>query len=123
MSAVPTLEAVALDCPDPVALAEFYRELLDWGPAEVVDGGRWVDLPNPSGGVGLGFQRADDYRPPAWPSPDSPQQAHLDLEVADMASAQERALAIGAKLLDDSSDGFHVFADPAGHPFCLCVRG
>lgn len=122
MSAVPTLEAVALDCPDPVALAEFYRELLDWGPAEVTDGGRWVNLLNPAGGVGLGFQRDPGHQPPTWPSSALPQQVHLDLEVTDMAAAHERALGIGAKLLDQSHESFWVYADPAGHPFCLCAR-
>ena len=122
MSAVPTLEAVALDCPDPAALAEFYRELLDWGPAVVTDGGRWVNLANPAGGVGLGFQRDPGHKPPTWPSAELPQQAHLDLEVTDLEAAHERALAIGAKLLAKPHEGFWVYADPAGHPFCLCLR-
>ncbi len=122
MSAVPTLEAVALDCPDPVALAEFYRELLDWGAPEITDGGRWVNLRNPAGGVWLAFQRDPGHQPSTWPSGEVAQQAHLDLEVTDLPAAHERALAIGAKLLDSSHDSFWVYADPAGHPFCLCVR-
>src|SRR5437763_233518 len=87
MGAVPKFGVVALDCPDPVALAEFYRELQDWGPAKVDDG--WVSLPNPGGGAGLAFQRVPDYRAPDWPSTDNPQQLHLDLyvDVDDIAAA------------------------------------
>ena len=120
MSAIPTLGTMALDCPDPVALGEFYRRLLDWGPIEADDEVRWVNLDNPAGGAGLAFQRVSGYRPPEWPGQDVPQQAHLDLQVDDMEAAHERALGIGAKLLDDSRQGFRVYADPAGHPFCLC---
>ncbi|MEU8413742.1 VOC family protein [Amycolatopsis japonica] len=121
MGAVPTFGAVALDCPDPVALAEFYRELLDWKAAEVAEDGHWVTLRNPEGGARFSFQRVPDYRPPAWPSAENPQQAHIDLDVTDMEAAHKRALAIGAKLLDDSPETFRVYADPVGHPFCLCA--
>ncbi|SRR6266540_572664 len=120
MSAIPTLGVVALDCPDPVALAGFYRELLDWGQPEIAEDGHWVDLVNPAGGAGLAFQRVEGYRAPEWPSQDVPQQLHLDLRVTDMEAAHQRALDIGAKLLDDAPESFRVYADPAGHPFCLC---
>ncbi|MEC3975391.1 VOC family protein [Amycolatopsis sp. H20-H5] len=119
MGAVPTFGGVALDCPDPVALAAFYRELLGWAEPERSADGHWVTLVNPAGGARLEFQRVEDYRAPEWPSAERPQQAHLDLDVADMDAAHERALGIGAKLLDDSRSGFRVYADPAGHPFCL----
>ena len=121
MSAVPTLGVVALDCPDPAALAEFYRSVLEWDAPEVTGDGHWVTLPNPAGGAGIAFQRVPDYRPPAWPSAENPQQMHLDLNVTDMEAAHERVLGLGAKLLDDSPETFRVYADPVGHPFCLCA--
>lgn len=120
MSAVPTLGVVALDCPDPVALAGFYSELLEWGPPEVDEEGEWVELTNPAGGQGLAFQRVAGYRAPEWPGQEVPQQLHLDLKVTDMEAAHERTLRVGAKLLDDSNKTWRVYADPAGHPFCLC---
>ena len=95
MSAVPTLGVVALDCPDPVALAGFYRAVLEWDAPEVADDGHWVTLANPAGGAGIAFQRVPDYRPPAWPSAENPQQMHLDLEVTDMEAAHERVLGLG----------------------------
>jgi hypothetical protein len=43
--------------------------------------------------------------------------------VADLDVQQERALALGARLLEDRSDDpeepLRVYADPAGHPFCI----
>ncbi|MEV6623024.1 VOC family protein [Amycolatopsis sp. NPDC051106] len=121
MSAVPTLGVVALDCPDPVALAGFYRAVLEWDAPEVADDGHWVTLANPAGGAGIAFQRVPDYRPPAWPSAENPQQLHLDLNVTDLEAAHERVLGLGAKLLDDQPKTFRVYADPVGHPFCLCA--
>jgi predicted enzyme related to lactoylglutathione lyase len=121
MSAVPTLGVVALDCPDPAALAEFYRAVLEWGAPEVTEDGHWVTLANPAGGAGIAFQRVPDYRPPAWPSAENPQQMHLDLTVTDLEAAHERVLGLGAKLLDDAPKTFRVYADPVGHPFCLCA--
>jgi predicted enzyme related to lactoylglutathione lyase len=121
MSAVPTLGVVALDCPDPLALAGFYRAVLEWAEPEAAEDGHWVTLANPAGGAGLAFQRVPDYRPPAWPSAENPQQLHLDLNVTDLEAAHERVLGLGAKLLDDAPKTFRVYADPAGHPFCLCA--
>ncbi|QWF79946.1 VOC family protein [Amycolatopsis sp. CA-230715] len=121
-AAIPKLGSVVLDCPEPIELARFYAAVLDW-PAEldVSEDGGWVDLPNPSGGAVLAFQRVDGYLAPDWPSQERAQQFHLDLEVPDLDAAQERVLGLGAKLLDDKPRTFRVYADPAGHPFCLCV--
>jgi predicted enzyme related to lactoylglutathione lyase len=47
------------------------------------------------------------------------QQLHLDLAVDDIDAAHERAIALGARPLD-TQEKFRVYADPAGHPFCLC---
>ncbi|MGL4178630.1 MAG: VOC family protein [Dermatophilaceae bacterium] len=49
---------------------------------------------------------------------------HLDLHVDDARAAHTEALALGARLLkpaDDlgSEEGHQVYADPAGHPFCI----
>jgi catechol 2,3-dioxygenase-like lactoylglutathione lyase family enzyme len=120
-TAVPALGSMVLDCPDPLALSAFYRRLLDWPEDAAKGDGDWVSLINPLGGPKLAFQRVDDYHAPDWPSPANPQQAHLDLDVADMEAAHARALDLGARLLDDEPEAFRVYADPVGHPFCLCV--
>jgi hypothetical protein len=68
----------------------------------------------------LAFQRAVPYTPPAWPDPDHPQQEHLDIRVDDVDAAERDVLAIGAtRVPNEHENGFRVFADPAGHPFCL----
>lgn len=118
------LSSVVLDCPDPAALAAFYAELVG-GSVEPEDD-EWVDL-NREGGQRLSFQRATDYQAPAWPDPARPQQFHLDISVprAEMEQAEQKVLALGAKLLEDDQGGsrnWRVYADPVGHPFCLCAH-
>ncbi|MFB9659920.1 VOC family protein [Glycomyces mayteni] len=114
-------ECVVLDCPEPRALAEFYRSILGgdvdkpdqrWSLA---DGSATLHLDT---GFVLLFQPVEDYRPPQWPDSTRPQQMHLDFAVPDLDEAQTEVLANGATLLDDQ-EGWRVYADPAGHPFCL----
>lgn len=73
----------------------------------------------------IGVQLAPDHVPPDWPAGDPPQQVHVDLWVDDFASAHEEVMALGARVLQPArgsavGDDFQVYADPAGHPFCLC---
>ncbi|WP_344362903.1 VOC family protein [Streptomyces gobitricini] len=118
------LQCTVLDCPDPRALARFYGGLLGGevnrpDPRWSLDAD-WATL-HLDGGQVLAFQRADPYHPPAWPDPARPQQFHLDVGVPDLARARRRVLDLGAAPLDDGDParGWHVYADPAGHPFCL----
>ncbi|MFD8145633.1 VOC family protein [Streptomyces sp. NPDC059708] len=118
------LQCVVLDCPDPLELARFYEALLG-GEVNRPDrrwtcDDHWATLHTPAGAV-LAFQRVAGHRPPRWPDPAHPQQAHLDFAVTDSDEAQTHALAAGATLLDATpdADGWRVYADPAGHPFCL----
>jgi predicted enzyme related to lactoylglutathione lyase len=74
------------------------------------------------GGTTIAFQRADDYRPPVWPSAEHPQQAHIDFDVVDLDAGEEAVLALGAKKAEfQPGTTFRVFLDPAGHPFCLVL--
>ncbi|MEU4836119.1 VOC family protein [Streptosporangium sp. NPDC023615] len=118
------LQCVVLDCSAPAELAEFYRSVLGgivdqpdrrWSLDE-----DWATLHAPSGLI-LAFQRVADHRPPSWPDPARPQQFHLDFGVTDLERAQEQVLARGATVLDEGSGGrsWRIYADPAGHPFCL----
>ncbi|MEU6812611.1 VOC family protein [Streptomyces sp. NPDC046831] len=117
--ALAELGAVVLDCPDPRALAGFYAEVL----GGTIDGqDDWVDLKLPDGRT-LAFHKAPGFVPPKWPSADASQQFHLDLVVEDLDRAEQGVLTLGAEPLDaeDRSRSFRVYADPAGHPFCLCA--
>lgn len=118
------LQCVVLDCADVHELSRFYAALVGGevnrpDPRWSLDDD-WATLHTASGIV-LAFQRVADYRPPHWPDPAHPQQFHLDLGVEDLDQAQEKVLALGATLLDagDGTRGWRVYADPAGHPFCL----
>ncbi|MCM3659793.1 VOC family protein [Georgenia satyanarayanai] len=72
----------------------------------------------------VAVQLAPDHAPPEWPDGNA-QQIHLDLWIDDIEEAHEHVIAHGARLLKGSQNGnatdtFRVYADPAGHPFCLC---
>jgi catechol 2,3-dioxygenase-like lactoylglutathione lyase family enzyme len=110
------LHHVVLDCPDPAVLAAFYSQLLSQPITYQSD--EWVVVAADDTSSGLAFQLAQDHRPPTWPDPAVPQQVHLDVMVEDVASAAPLVLALGAKRLA----GEDVYADPAGHPFCLIRR-
>lgn len=116
-----TLQCIVLDCHYPAALARFYAALLG-GEIDRPDprwtvGERWSTLHTPSGAV-LCFQRVEDFHPPQWPDPAHPQQLHLDIDVADLDAAEREVVALGAAPLSDAGS-WRVYADPAGHPFCL----
>jgi predicted enzyme related to lactoylglutathione lyase len=114
------LHAVVLDCPDPRALALFYSAVTGWQTED--DDPNWVTLRG-DGGARLSFQRAPDHQPPRWPDPAYPQQFHIDFHVDDLDEGERQVLALGAKALETPPDvkTFRVYADPAGHPFCLCI--
>ena len=126
---------VVLDCTDVRALAEFYRELVglayrsgDEPPAPgEADPRDWLVLRNPAGWQ-LAFQQVAELPEATWPDGPRPQMLHLDMtvdSVADLESEHEHALRLGARLLldrsDDPEEPLRVYADLAGHPFCIFV--
>ena len=148
----PIVRQVVLDCPHPRALAEFYRQLLGYvyrpgdeapPPGEPDPRGEdWLVLRPSAGdalsGRAIAFQATDDFARPEW-QPESGtsdvedsnrqrQMLHLDMTVSDskaLARQRDRALSLGATILDDRStdeeEELYVFADPVGHPFCIFV--
>jgi len=128
--AIARYSLTALDCPDPVELANFYSQITGF---EVVVAHRrkdgqpqWVELVEIDQ-TRIAFQKIDNYRKPTWPDGPVPQQAHLDFDVPDLNVAEQLILRIGAvkSTIQPSSnpdDNFRVYFDPAGHPFCLVKR-
>lgn len=111
------LSVVAIDCPDPSALARFYSAITGWAIDSVEHD--WVQLRS-DGGATLAFQHVADHRPPHWPGGEHPQQLHLDFDVVDLEAAEQQVLELGARRAEvQPGEGFTVFFDPAGHPFCL----
>ncbi len=112
------LHTVVLDAPDIVGLARFYTELAGWTQTYRDDD--WITLTTPDGWR-IGFQHAPDHTPPRWPDAEHPQQAHLDLRVPAIDPAADRAVELGATMLK-KNEAWHTLADPAGHPFDLCLN-
>ncbi len=111
---------VVLDASDIGAESEFWAAMLD---GQVVADDSFHCVIDSDGNWLLGVQHAPDHQPPEWPHGRA-QQAHLDLHVIDAAASTARAIELGATPLRTDDDlegreGFHVFADPAGHPFCI----
>ncbi len=117
--AIARFALVALDCPDPRALAAFYQAVAGGEIKESTASDEWVRLQTGTG-ADIGFQRDPDYTPPGWPD-GSPQQAHLDFDVTDLDEAEQAVVALGAtrSVSQPSPDHWRVLLDPAGHPFCL----
>ncbi len=123
---LPVLRLTALDCPDPLALADFYSQLTglaveplgDFSPDDVT----WIELLNGDAPT-LAFQKVDNYVAPGWPVSPVPQQLHLDFVVDDLDAAEVHALAIGAhKHGVQPGTTFRVYLDPVGHPFCFVLH-
>jgi catechol 2,3-dioxygenase-like lactoylglutathione lyase family enzyme len=134
----PELLQVVLDTTNARELAEFYRQLLGlrYRPGDEPpvagesdpNGADWLVLRDPAGNNRVAFQQVAELPEATWPEGPQPQQLHLDLTVPTVAQLDvqhERALALGARLLFDRSDDavepLRVYADPAGHPFCIFV--
>ncbi|GGK79243.1 glyoxalase [Mangrovihabitans endophyticus] len=112
------MEKTVLDCPEPRELAAFYAAVLGMRINE--DSGDWVVIGTEPGQRQLAFQRVAPYRAPDWPESQHPQQVHLDIRVDDADTAERQVIALGARRLPGELEGrYRVFADPAGHPFCL----
>jgi catechol 2,3-dioxygenase-like lactoylglutathione lyase family enzyme len=136
----PQILQTVLDATDPRATAEFYRHMFGLAyrpgdeppPAGEPDerGQDWLVLRAPDGGRALAFQKVAALPETTWPEDGVPQQMHLDTSVPSVEELErqhERALALGARLrydrTDDPEEPLRVYADPAGHLFCIFVAG
>lgn len=115
---------VVFDAHDIDSESTFWAALMG---GEIIREDHWNDVTDHRGDVRLSVQRVENYTPPHWPD-GVPQQLHLDLHVGDIAAAHAHVIALGARVIGAPVDitaprGFQVYADPAGHPFCLCWGG
>ena len=111
---------VVFDAADLDAESAFWAGMLG---GHVFEDDTWHTVIDAAGEWRVGVQLAPDHVPPDWPFGTS-QQVHLDLHVDDPRVAHEEAMALGARLLQSAPDlhapeGHQVYADPAGHPFCI----
>jgi predicted enzyme related to lactoylglutathione lyase len=115
-------QVVVIDAADLAAVSGFWADVLG-GSVDADDD--WHMVLDRDGVPRIGVQLAPDHVPPEWPDGEQQQQLHLDLWVTDLGAAQDEVTALGATLLraapdPDADEVFQVYADPAGHPFCLC---
>lgn len=117
MTTTARLGAISIDCADPAALAQFYRQVLD---LEVLfESEQFVALKGAA--VLLTFQQVADHQPPQWPEGGVPKQLHLELAASDLDAEEARILGLGATKAEvqPNPSGWRVLLDPAGHPFCI----
>jgi hypothetical protein len=119
MAAIGWVSTVALECRDPAGLAEFYHRVT--GRPVTFAEPDWYSLAAGPGEASLSFQYSPGHEPPRWPDPQSSMQFHLHVKVEHLDEAERAVLAIGATKLEPQPSPEHsrVFADPAGHIFCL----
>jgi predicted enzyme related to lactoylglutathione lyase len=113
-------QVVVFDAADLAAESAFWAAMLG-GRVEEDDDWNSIYV---DGEFRMAVQLAPGHVPPEWPD-GVPQQIHLDLFVDDIAAAHDEVMALGGRLLKPAMDlaaahGYRVYADPAGHPFCLC---
>jgi predicted enzyme related to lactoylglutathione lyase len=115
---------IVFDAADIDAESAFWAGLL--GGTVVEDGPRWRNI-WVDGEWQLGVQLAPDHVQPEWPD-GTPQQVHFDFYVVGIEgldAAHTEITGLGGRLLKAAGDrtaarGVQTYADPAGHPFCIC---
>ncbi|GAA4981957.1 VOC family protein [Actinopolymorpha pittospori] len=114
---------IVFDAADVEAESAFWAGLLG---GKIEGGDRWRNIWIDADWQ-LGVQHAPDHVPPEWPG-GAPQQIHLDFYVENIQAldaAHDEVISLGGRLLKAANDrtadhGVQIYADPAGHPFCLC---
>ena len=110
------LHHVILDCPDPRTLARFYSELL--GEPITYDSDDWVVVSTSSQASRFGVPARTRSPTADLAGPGDPAAAALRRDGRRRRQGGARGAGVGRSKLD----GEDVFADPAGHPFCLIRR-
>lgn len=113
--AVGQLRTIVVDCIDPQPLAAFWSALLGIPIHHEHD--EWISLhPIGPGQPRISFQRVPEAKL-------TKNRLHLDVWVADIATATGVAVALGAtpvgELVENDSEPFQILLDPAGNEFCL----
>ncbi|NUT52433.1 MAG: VOC family protein [Saccharothrix sp.] len=107
------LDQIVVDCLEPAQLVRFWAALLGGTAVEREHG--WAHVVPP------GFPRIS-FQP--VPEPKAVKnRLHLDIAVADIGAATERAVGLGATaqgdVQTDEQGSFQVLLDPAGNEFCF----
>ena len=112
-----TIQCMTIDCHNPMLLAEFWSEMLDWKIGGHDEESVWIEPKNSELVVSpdiLFLKTPDEKR--------VKNRVHLDLRPDNQAIEVERALALGATRVHIGQTGeesWVVMADPEGNEFCI----
>jgi predicted enzyme related to lactoylglutathione lyase len=108
--------AVVIDCHDPAGLAGFWQEILGGSLEPRTQSPEWVALNDVPGFGILAFQCVPEAKT-------IKNRLHIDVDVTDIASSVEAAVALGAMtvgdLVEEPTNRFQVMRDPEGNEFCF----
>ena len=112
---------IVLDAADLDSVSDFWAGIFD-GKALKED--TWHSVIDSAGEWRMGIQLNPTHVRPEWPGGLQQQQIHLDLHAENFDEMHRKVMGLGAQLLQesdskDADEGFQVYADPAGHPFCI----
>ncbi len=115
MTNIPTVGSVVVNTQDPDRLAGFWAELL--GVEIARRSGPWFIWLEPQhpGGISVAFQKVEDPT-------DGRRRLHLDTHADDPDAVVERAVGLGASIVEVHTSGsftWTVLADPDGNEFCV----
>jgi Glyoxalase-like domain len=108
---------LCVDCSNPRALADFWRQVLDYKVTETDDDGELVQLDGPDGsGPSLVFVKVPEGKVVK-------NRLHIDVSPRDrdQAAEVERIIALGARCIDigQGEQTWVVLADPEDNEFCV----
>ena len=118
MDGIGGLDAITIDCADPLELARFWAAVFGTNVEEVSgDPPQYVDLRPVEGVPILRFQRVSEPKT-------TKNRLHLDVSVRDIDVVCSRVEALGATRVSDTvltewGYEWRVMADPEGNEFCL----
>jgi catechol 2,3-dioxygenase-like lactoylglutathione lyase family enzyme len=121
------IEHIALNVPDPVAMADWYTRHLGMRVVRALAVAPHTRfLADESGRVVLEIYRQEQVAPPDYPAQD-PLVLHVAFTTADVGAARQRLLAAGATAVGDatatpSGDELAMLRDPWGIPLQLVKR-
>lgn len=114
------LDAITIDCADPLALSRFWAAVFGTEVDSTNgEGPHYVDLRPVDGVPILRFQRVPEDKA-------TKNRLHLDVEVPDVEEACARVESLGGRTLSDPFTEYgydwRVVADPEGNEFCVVHR-
>lgn len=127
-----TLGDITVDCVHPASIARFWAAALEGYEVAPYDAAelerlRSMGLDDPEDDPSVLVQ-GPEARPRLWfqrvPEPKTVKnRVHLDLRADDITSEVARLVSLGAVVVEERDDDFHVMRDPEGNEFCIEPRG